>query len=107
MLPDLGLCTAVVGREPTERVLVAGQNIMFMAIAVALAVMAVIVFARGSRIWSWPISTGALPVAKRFAPVLAGLVAGLIVGALLGHRRRIVVVMAPVPGQALPRAAML
>lgn len=29
------------------RVLVAGENIMFMAIAVALAVIAVIVFARG------------------------------------------------------------
>jgi hypothetical protein len=41
------------------------------------------------------VSTVALPVARRLAPVLAGLVAGLILGSLLGSRRRVVVIIPP------------
>jgi uncharacterized protein len=43
------------------------------------------------------ISTVAMPVAKRAAPAMAGLVVGLILGSLLGHRRRPVIIIAPPP----------
>jgi carbon monoxide dehydrogenase subunit G len=43
------------------------------------------------------ISTVAGPLAKQFAPVLAGLTLGVVLGFLLGHRRRLTVVVAPVP----------
>jgi hypothetical protein len=35
--------------------------------------------------------------------VAAGLAAGLIIGQLLGHRRRIELLVAPVPEKAVPR----
>ena len=37
------------------------------------------------------------PVMRPAAPVLAGLAAGRIIGLLFGHRRRVEVVVAPVP----------
>jgi carbon monoxide dehydrogenase subunit G len=46
------------------------------------------------------VSTFIKPVVKQAAPVVAGLGAGLIIGLLFGHRRRIEVVVAPVPGPA-------
>jgi len=49
-------------------------------------------------------STVALPVAKRFAPVLAGMVLGVAVGALFGGRRRVVIVIPqPPPHRFLQR----
>ena len=45
-----------------------------------------------------------LPVAKRFAPVLAGMVLGVAVGALFGGRRRVVIVI-PQPPLHRPPAA--
>ena len=42
-------------------------------------------------------STVAMPVLKRLAPVVADLMLGLIFGMLLGHRRRIVIMTAPAP----------
>jgi uncharacterized protein len=53
-------------------------------------------------------STVAMPVLKRLAPVVAGLMLGLIFGTLLGHRRRIVIMTAPAPpGTFPPTRAML
>jgi hypothetical protein len=49
------------------------------------------------------VSTIAMPMAKRFAPVAAGLVLGLIFGLLLGHRRQPVIVIAQPPQHAFPR----
>ena len=49
------------------------------------------------------ISTVAGPLAKQFAPVLAGLALGVVLGFLLGHRRRLAIVVAPMPMQAIPR----
>ncbi len=50
-------------------------------------------------------SAVALPVAKRFAPVLAGMVLGVAVGALFGGRRRVVIVIPqPPPHRLLQRA---
>jgi hypothetical protein len=49
------------------------------------------------------ISTVAGPLAKQFAPVLAGLTLGVILGFLLGHRRRLAIVVAPMPRRAIPR----
>ena len=52
-------------------------------------------------------STVAMPVLKRLAPVVAGLMLGLILGMLLGQRRRIVIMTAPVPpGTVPPKRAM-
>ena len=53
-------------------------------------------------------STVAMPVLKRLAPVVAGLMLGLILGMLLGQRRRIVIMTAPgPPGTVPPTRAML
>jgi carbon monoxide dehydrogenase subunit G len=53
-------------------------------------------------------STVAMPVLKRLAPAVAGLMLGLILGMLLGQRRRIVIMTAPVPpGTVPPTRAML
>jgi carbon monoxide dehydrogenase subunit G len=49
------------------------------------------------------ISTVAWPLAKQFAPVLAGLTLGVVLGFLLGHRRRLAIVVAPMPVRATPR----
>jgi hypothetical protein len=49
------------------------------------------------------ISTVAMPLAKQFAPVLAGLTLGVVLGILLGHRRRLAIVVAPMPMRAIPR----
>ena len=49
------------------------------------------------------ISTVAGPLAKQFAPVLAGLTLGVVLGFLLGHRRRPAIVVAPIPVRATPR----
>jgi carbon monoxide dehydrogenase subunit G len=49
------------------------------------------------------ISTVAGPLAKQFAPVLAGLTLGVVFGFLLGHRRRLEIVVAPMPMPAIPR----
>jgi uncharacterized protein len=49
------------------------------------------------------ISTVAGPLAKQFAPVLAGLTLGVVLGFLLGHRRRFAIVVAPMPMRAIPR----
>jgi uncharacterized protein len=49
------------------------------------------------------ISTVAGPLARQFAPVLAGLTLGGVLGFLLGHRRRIAIVVAPMPMRAVPR----
>jgi hypothetical protein len=43
------------------------------------------------------------PVTRQAVPVAAGLAAGLIIGQLLGHRRRIELLVAPVPEKAVPR----
>lgn len=49
-------------------------------------------------------STVALPVAKRFAPVLAGMVLGVAAGTLFGGRRRVVIVIPqPPPHRFLQR----
>jgi hypothetical protein len=49
-----------------------------------------------------------MPVAKKAAPAVVGLVVGLILGSLLGHRRRPVIVIAPPPQRAfLPARAAL
>ena len=53
-------------------------------------------------------STVAMPVLKRLAPVVVGLMLGLILGMLLGQRRRIAIMTAPVPpGTVPPKRAML
>jgi carbon monoxide dehydrogenase subunit G len=49
------------------------------------------------------ISTAAGPLVKQFAPVLAGLTLGVVLGFLLGHRRRLAIVVAPMPMRAIPR----
>jgi carbon monoxide dehydrogenase subunit G len=49
------------------------------------------------------ISAVAGPQAKQFAPVAAGLALGVILGLLLGHRRRIAIMVAPMPTPAVPR----
>jgi carbon monoxide dehydrogenase subunit G len=49
------------------------------------------------------ISTVAGPLAKQFAPVLVGLALGVVLGFLLGHRRRLEIVVAPMPMPATPR----
>jgi carbon monoxide dehydrogenase subunit G len=49
------------------------------------------------------VSTVAWPLAKQFAPVLAGLTLGVVLGFLLGHRRRLEIVVAPMPVRATPR----
>lgn len=51
------------------------------------------------------IGTVAMPLVKRFAPVLAGLLAGLVIGALAGRRQRVVVVTVPAPRRAMQRSA--
>ena len=43
------------------------------------------------------------PLAKQFAPVLGGLALGVVLGFLLGHRRRLAIVVAPMPMRAVPR----
>ena len=48
-------------------------------------------------------STVAGPLAKQFAPVIAGLTLGVVLGFLLGHRRRLAIVVAPMPMRAVPR----
>ena len=48
--------------------------------------------------------TVAGPLVKQSAPVLAGLTLGVVLGLLLGHRRRISIVIAPMPQRAVPRA---
>jgi len=50
------------------------------------------------------VSTVAMPVLKRFAPVLGGVAFGLILGLLLGHRRRIVIMTAAAPPGGYPPA---
>ena len=47
-------------------------------------------------------STVAMPVLKRLAPVVAGLMLGLILGMLLGQRRRFVIMTTPVPPGTVP-----
>jgi carbon monoxide dehydrogenase subunit G len=49
------------------------------------------------------VSTVVQPFAKQAAPVAAGLAAGLILGLLFGHRRRIELVIAPMPQKVVPR----
>ena len=49
-------------------------------------------------------STVAMPVLKRFGPVLGGVAFGLILGLLLGHRRRIVIMTAAAPPGGYPPA---
>ena len=54
------------------------------------------------------VSTVAMPVLKRFGPVLGGLAFGLVLGLLLGHRRRIVIMTAaPPPGGYPPARTVL
>jgi hypothetical protein len=50
------------------------------------------------------VSTVAGPLAKQAAPVIAGLTLGVVLGLLLGHRRRLAIVVAPVPTRAVLRA---
>ena len=50
------------------------------------------------------VSTVAMPVLKRFGPVLGGVAFGLILGLLLGHRRRIVIMTAAAPPGGYPPA---
>ena len=50
------------------------------------------------------VSTVAMPVLKRFGPVLGGVACGLIFGLLLGHRRRIVIMTAAAPPGGYPPA---
>ena len=47
----------------------------------------------------------AMPLVKRFAPVLAGLLAGLVIGALAGRRQRVIVVTVPAPRRGMQRSA--
>jgi hypothetical protein len=49
------------------------------------------------------VSTAVQPFMKHAAPVAAGLAAGLILGLLFGHRRRIELVIAPMPQKVVPR----
>ena len=49
------------------------------------------------------VSTVVQPFMKQAAPVAAGLAAGLILGLLFGHRRRIELVIAPMPQKVVPR----
>lgn len=49
------------------------------------------------------VSTVVKPVVKQAAPVAAGLAAGLILGLLFGHRRKIELVIAPMPQKVVPR----
>jgi hypothetical protein len=49
------------------------------------------------------VSTVAGPLAKQFAPVAVGLTLGVVLGFLLGHRRRMAIVVTPVPMRAVPR----
>lgn len=49
------------------------------------------------------VSTVVRPVVKQAAPVAAGLAAGLILGLLFGHRRKIELVIAPMPQKVVPR----
>jgi carbon monoxide dehydrogenase subunit G len=49
------------------------------------------------------VSTVAGPLAKQFGPVAAGLTLGVVLGFLLGHRRRVAIVVTPVPMRAVPR----
>lgn len=49
------------------------------------------------------VSAFIMPVMRRAAPVASGLVAGLILGLVFGHRRRIELVVAPVPENVVPR----
>ena len=51
------------------------------------------------------ISTAAMPLVKRFAPALAGLLAGLVIGALAGRRQRVIVVTVPAPRRGVQRSA--
>jgi uncharacterized protein len=53
------------------------------------------------------VSTVAMPVLKRFGPVLGGVAFGLILGLLLGHRRRIVIMTAAAPGGYPPARTVL
>jgi len=53
------------------------------------------------------VSTVAMPVLKRFGPVLGGLAFGLVLGLLLGHRRRIVIMTAAAPGSYPPPRTVL
>lgn len=54
------------------------------------------------------VSTVVQPMVKQFAPVLGGLVFGIILGLLMGHRRRVAIVVAPMPARSVPRTrAML
>ena len=50
------------------------------------------------------VGTIAGPLGKQAAPVLAGLMLGLILGLLFGHRRRVPIVIAPMPTRAVPRS---
>jgi carbon monoxide dehydrogenase subunit G len=51
------------------------------------------------------IGTVAMPLIRRFAPALAGLLAGLVIGALAGRRQRVVVVTVPAPRRGMQRQA--
>ena len=53
------------------------------------------------------VSAVAMPVLKRFGPVLGGLAFGLVLGLLLGHRRRIVIMTAAAPGSYPPARTVL
>ena len=53
------------------------------------------------------VSTVAMPVLKRFGPVLGGLAFGLVLGLLVGHRRRIVIMTAAAPGSYPPARTVL
>jgi hypothetical protein len=46
-----------------------------------------------------------MPLVRRFAPALAGLLAGLVIGALAGRRRRVIVVTVPAQGPGVQRSA--
>jgi carbon monoxide dehydrogenase subunit G len=54
------------------------------------------------------VSTVGMPVAKQFAPSIAGLVVGLLLGLLLGHRRRPMIIVVPAAQRAYarPRATL-
>ena len=51
------------------------------------------------------IGTVAMPLVKRFAPALAGLLAGLVIGALAGRRHRVIVVTVPAPRRGVQQSA--
>jgi carbon monoxide dehydrogenase subunit G len=51
------------------------------------------------------IGTVAMPLIRRFAPALAGLLAGLVIGTLAGRRQRVVVVTVPAPRRGMQRQA--